>query len=508
MKFKTKIKISFGIVAICPILLMLLLFVFIFFTQVNRVEKQYGINGVGIDGIVNQTKIYNKLTNNIYEELVRVADENCKKFLDEKYLDKISKKLSNKHSFILVEIGSEVKYNGSKEEHKELLEKLPSYRGENEHIVYYDGNSYIYGDYKYLIKEIGFKIAENENGCIYMITEMEKVIPQIKEMVLEMFIAIVIVVVLTSLILGVWIQKSIMRPLNKLTVATKKIAEGDLDFVLERTGKDEFGDLCEDFENMRKRLKESAEENIRNEEESKELISNISHDLKTPITAIKGYVEGIMDGIADTPEKKDKYIRTIYNKANDMDKLIGELTLYSKIDTNRIPYNFNKVNVDAYFSDCVEEIVVELESRNITLNYFNYVDKDTIIIADPEQLKRVINNIISNSVKYIGSKRGAVNIRVNDEGDFIHVEIEDNGKGISQSDLPYIFDRFYRTDTSRNSNQGGSGIGLAIVKKIIEVHGGRIWANSKEDTGTIMHFILRKYYEPEVKVDYEQDIDN
>lgn len=299
-----------------------------------------------------------------------------------------------------------------------------------------------------------------------------------------------------------------MRPLRKITEATKKITEGDLNFTLERTGNDEFGDLCEDFENMRKRLKESTEETIRNEEESKELISNISHDLKTPITAIKGYAEGIIDGVADTPEKREKYIRTIYNKANDMDKLIGELTLYSKIDTNRIPYNFNKVNVDEYFADCVEEIAVELESKNITLNYFNYVDKETIIIADPEQLKRVINNIISNSVKYIGNKKGALNIRINDEIDFIHVEIEDNGKGINQKDLPYIFDRFYRTDDSRNSNQGGSGIGLAIVKKIIEVHGGRIWATSKENTGTIMHFILRKYYEPEVKADYEQDIDN
>lgn len=215
-----------------------------------------------------------------------------------------------------------------------------------------------------------------------------------------------------------------------------------------------------------------------------------------------------MDGVADTPEKMEKYIRTIYNKANDMDKLIGELTVYSKIDTNRIPYNFKKVNVDEYFADCAEEISVELEAKNIRLNYFNYVDKSTIIIADPEQLKRVINNIVSNSVKYIGNKQGALNIRINDENDFIHVEIEDNGKGISQRDLPYIFDRFYRTDASRNSNQGGSGIGLAIVKKIIEVHGGKIWATSKENTGTIMHFIMRKYYEPEVVADYEQNIDN
>ena len=117
------------------------------------------------------------------------------------------------------------------------------------------------------------------------------------------------------------------------------------------------------------------------------------------------------------------------------------------------------------------------------------------IIADPEQLKRVIHNIINNSIKYLDKPKGFINIRVKDVGDFIQVEIEDNGKGIAQKDLPYIFDRFFRADTSRNSATGGSGIGLSIVRKIIEDHGGKIWATSKEETGTIMYFVLRKYQE-------------
>ena len=243
------------------------------------------------------------------------------------------------------------------------------------------------------------------------------------------------------------------------------------------------------------RLKESAEEKIASEKESKVLISNISHDLKTPITAIKGYVEGIIDGVADTPEKQDKYIRTIYNKANEMDTLINELTLYSKIDANKIPYNFKRINVADYFNDCVEEVGVELEAENIKLTYIDYVDADVQIIADPEQLRRVINNIISNSVKYLDKRQGFINIRIRDVGDFIQVELEDNGKGIAAKDLPYIFDRFYRTDASRNSATGGSGIGLSIVRKIIEDHGGKIWANSKEGSGTIMYFVIRKYQE-------------
>ena len=206
-------------------------------------------------------------------------------------------------------------------------------------------------------------------------------------------------------------------------------------------------------------------------------------------------MEGIMDGVADTPEKMDKYIKTVYNKANDMDRLINELTIYSGIDNNRIPYNFHRINVADYFGDCVEEVGMDLESKNIKLNYSNMVSEDTQIIADPEQLKRVINNIIGNSVKYRDKDDSYIDIRILDETDAIRVEIEDNGKGIAAKDLSRIFERFYRADTSRNSAQGGSGIGLSIVKKIIEDHGGYIWATSKEGEGTCMHFVIRKYKE-------------
>jgi len=303
------------------------------------------------------------------------------------------------------------------------------------------------------------------------------------------------IIVFTDAILMMWVYRSVVSPLGRLQTATKNIRDGNLDFSLEVENDDEIGQLCQDFEEMRIRLKESAEEKVEYDKENKELISNISHDLKTPITAIKGYVEGIMDGVASSPEKLDRYIRTIYNKANDMDKLIDELTFYSKIDTNKIPYTFSKINVAGYFRDCVDEVGLEMEDRSIELGYFNYVDEDVMVIADAEQLRRVINNIVSNSVKYMDKRSGIINIRIKDVGDFIQVEIEDNGKGIPAKDLPSIFDRFYRTDSSRNSSQGGSGIGLSIVKKIIEDHGGRIWATSKEGIGTEIHFVLRKYQE-------------
>lgn len=337
--------------------------------------------------------------------------------------------------------------------------------------------------------------ASDSSQMVYDISLPQSSSSQVKLMAKDMILTATIILVFTALSVGLWIYRSIAVPLVKLKKATKNIKEGNLDFVLEVEGNDEFSQLCQDFEEMRKRLKESTEEKILMDKENKELISNISHDLKTPITAVKGYVEGIMDGVADTPEKMDRYVRTIYNKTNEMDHLINELTFYSKIDTNRIPYTFSKLNVEDYFSDCAEELGLEMETRGIELVYANYVEKGVQVIADGEQIRRVIHNIVSNAIKYMEKPRGIIQLRVKDVGDFIQVEIEDNGKGIAAKDLPYIFERFYRTDVSRNSSKGGSGIGLSIVKKIMEDHGGKVWATSRLGIGTIMYFVLRKYQE-------------
>ena len=331
------------------------------------------------------------------------------------------------------------------------------------------------------------------------IAEVSDGVMQIRVMTKDLFLTASIILVCTALSVGLWIYRSIAAPLLKLKKATRSIKEGNIDFVLDVEGNDEFAELFQDFEDMRIRLKESAEEKILMDKENKELISNISHDLKTPITAVKGYVEGIMDGVADTPEKMDRYVKTIYNKTNEMDHLINELTFYSKIDTNRIPYTFSKLNVEDYFGDCAEEVGLELETRGIELVYANYVEGDVQVIADGEQIRRVIHNIIGNAIKYMDKPKGIIQIRVKDVGDFIQVEIEDNGKGIGAKDIAYIFDRFYRTDVSRNSSKGGSGIGLSIVKKIMEDHGGKVWATSRLGIGTIMYFVLRKYQEGPVK---------
>ena len=288
-------------------------------------------------------------------------------------------------------------------------------------------------------------------------------------------------------------HSSIVKPIMRLKLAAQNIQEGNLDFELpvEYSG-DEIASLTKDFEEMRIILKNNAEEKIKAESEEKELIRNISHDLKTPLTAIKGYVEGLLDGVADTPEKREKYLKTIYNRASDMDKLIDELTMYSRIDMNRVPYTFTKIDINHYMEDCCEEIGLELETKGISMEYHNFSNEEQYVMIDIEQMKRVINNIISNSVKYMSDRKGMIRIELFNDGDYALIRIEDNGKGISPEDLKHVFERFFRADSSRNSKQGGSGIGLAIVKKVIEEHGGMIWAESKEGIGTVMNIRLKK----------------
>lgn len=496
MKLKNRLLIAFFVIIIAPIGLTTIALMAVTQYQLQAIEKSYNVPDLTYENLSNSLQMISKATLEDYEEIQKEGKENPDQFLDEDILEEWNQKLEKKHSYLIVRKGNEMIYPEKDQNSKKIFENLPDY---GEYVGESDTGVYIGNKVNAFVKQADVIFSDQTKGSIFIMTSATEMIPQVKRLIIELIIAIIVILVCTSAALTVWIYRGIHTPLNRLRTATQNIKEGNLDFTLEVEGEDEISELCRDFEDMRKRLKETAEENIVYDKESKELISNISHDLKTPITAVKGYVEGIMDGVANTPEKMERYIKTIYNKANEMDRLINELTFYSKIDTDRIPYTFNKINVASYFNDCKEEVALDLADKNIDLAYFNYVDEDVMVIADAEQLKRVINNIIGNSIKYMDKEKGYINIRIKDVGDFIQVEIEDNGRGIAVKDLPLIFDRFYRADASRNSALGGSGIGLSIVRKIIEDHGGKIWANSKPGTGTSMFFVLRKYQE--VKVD-------
>ena len=488
MKLKTRLQVTFITIILLPMVLMIIAFavIGIYLMNMNQgytmQELDYAMMSETMESFVNTA-------DKAYDKLLGQVEADSSKLEDLDYLKMVNDEFSRKSTYILVRKDDRIYYTGNEEAANRILDKLPAY-GEGD---LSEDSGYYYDKLSKYVKQIDFAFRDGAKGSVFVVTKMNALIS--KELLVDMLIAIFFILIFTSVMLTQWIRKGVFHPIDELNMAMKKIKEGNYDYMLQTNARGEIGDLYRNYEDMRLRLKESVEESLHQEKQNRELISNISHDLKTPITAIKGYVEGIMDGVADTPQKQDKYLRTIYNKANDMQKLINELTTYSNVENNRIPYNFRRLNVADYFGDCVEEVGMDLENRNISLNYSNLVEPDTMVIADPEQLKKVINNIISNSVKYMNKRNGIIDIRILDEVDSIRVEIEDNGKGIAQKDLSKIFDRFYRTDASRNSAQGGSGIGLSIVKKIIEDHGGYIWATSKEGEGTCMHFVMRKYRE-------------
>lgn len=482
MSFKKRLIFIFLLVILLPLCLTFMALLVIG-TFLNSQNAPLG-SGFNFNWAVQS---YGQITEEIAADIDEVIDVDSAILENNDYLSELNEAIADKNSYIVVRKNDVLYYAGDEEAAERIFNRLPEFGTDRE-----DREAgYYYDDMQKFVRQFDFHFSDGSEGSVFIVSRVSSLIN--KNFLWDMLIALIFIMIFTALMLTRWINNNMLAPINTLNKAMQNIADGNFDYRISTPQKGEIGELYKNYDDMRLRLKETTEERLRQEEKSKELISNISHDLKTPITAIKGYVEGIMDGVADTPEKVDKYIKTIYNKANDMDRLINELTTYTKLDANKIPYNFQRINLADYFEDCREEIGLELEDRKIVFNYSNLVAQDTVIIADPEQLKKVINNIIGNSIKYLDRPDGEIDIRILDEVDSIRVEIEDNGKGISARDLPYVFERFYRTDASRNSSKGGSGIGLSIVKKIIEDHGGYIWATSKEGEGTCMHFVLRKY---------------
>ena len=469
-----------------PLLLMFISVYIISSVGLNAIEKQFGLSDSTLEIFYDPLKLMESVNSSIIDELETSLAEQPYRLEDEGYLDEVNARLAENSAFLVIKRGAEILYSGSTED-IDLDEMYIASEG--------DRNYYLMEGSSLYVKQKDFTFTDGSAGQIIIVTDVRSLTPRIRLTLIQTVTVIVGILFIGTTLLTVWLYKSIVKPIGELKLAAERMKNGDLDFSVESEAEDEIGELFTTFEEMRVRMKEQIEVGMQYERESKELMSNISHDLKTPITAIKGYVEGVLDGVADTPEKQEKYFRTIYSKANDMEKMIEELFLYSKLDSNSETYSFARVNLNDYFEDCIEEISVDLEERNIDLGFFNYADKDVVIIADPEKLKRVITNIINNSAKYIGDKKGIINIRIHEEAEFVQVEIEDNGKGIAKKEIPRIFERLYRTDASRNSAQGGSGLGLSIAKKIVEEHGGRIWATSKENIGTCICFVIRKYEE-------------
>lgn len=311
------------------------------------------------------------------------------------------------------------------------------------------------------------------------------------------FIIALLIIILTNGILSSRVAKSLIEPLDLLSYGAGKIEEGNLDFKMNYQGNDEFAKVCADFDKMRIRLKESVEMQLRYEENRKELVVGISHDLRTPLTTIKGYVKGLKDGVANTPEKRERYHDIIYNKACDMDMLVDKLFLFSKLDTGKFPFHFEKVYCNEFLKSFFKSALDEFEGKGLNLSYENNCNDNIMINIDSEEINRVLVNILENSAKYKLKDYGNVNIMVNTQGNNIVLKVKDDGPGVLEENLSRLFVSFYREDAARTNTSEGSGLGLSISEHIVKAHGGKITAENMN--GLIITITLPISIEDEIR---------
>lgn len=343
----------------------------------------------------------------------------------------------------------------------------------------------------YMIETAPVKFKDDSSGNLILLAPVEKKWDILEKFIIAIVIAFFISFIAINMLTSYLFSKRILMPISLLKKAASEISRGDLNFEIIESGDTEIKDLCADFEKMRIQLKNSIRMKIKYDDNRKMLISSISHDLKTPITSIKGYVEGILDGVANSPEKVDRYLKTIYSKAEQIDAMIDDLLLYSKLDLNQIPFNYEKTDIVEYFNYCIHETAPELEKLNIKIQLKNDLKKSNYVKIDRERMRRVIINIIDNSRKYMDKDQGLITIMLRETHSSIIIELKDNGSGIDKDNINRIFDRFYRADTARTGTKG-SGLGLAIAKQIIEGHKGKIWAVSHGNEGTSIIISLAK----------------
>ena len=292
---------------------------------------------------------------------------------------------------------------------------------------------------------------------------------------------------MTNRFLTRFVVRKIEEPLDLLSEGACRLGDGDLDYRIAYDGKDEFAPVCGAFNEMAARLKESVGRTRRDEESRKELLAGISHDLRSPLTSIRAYVEGLLDGVAKTEEAKQRYLRTIHTKAEDIDRLVSQLFLYSKLDLEGAPMEMRLIRLDEFITSFVEEAA--LDSRTHGLEITAEQLSPVTVSADPGQLRRVLSNILENSIKYKNKEIGHLRITLEESGRLV---LADGGPGVPEDALPKLFDVFYRSDPARKNPAGGSGLGLAIASKAVHGMGGTIRAYNVPNGGLAIEITLSK----------------
>lgn len=268
---------------------------------------------------------------------------------------------------------------------------------------------------------------------------------------------------------------TIFPPLTVLQGGLKQIAAGNYDYQLRSDKRDEIGAVIGEFEMMRRKLADLNKQKSEFDRQRGEIIAGISHDLKTPLTTIQGYTKGLMDGVANTPAKTERYLKTIYETARTMNALVNQLNDFSKLDIDTIEYSFRERDLVELIQDFAAINIPIYATKGLKIET-DFSDTPVEADIDKDQFLRVVRNILDNSVKYKDKPEGEAKIKVYSDGQNAVLEIGDNGPGVSPHEIEYIFESYYRGDPSRTNPTTGSGLGLSIVKTIITAHDGTVQA--------------------------------
>ena len=294
-------------------------------------------------------------------------------------------------------------------------------------------------------------------------------------------------IILTNRVLTKHVFKNIAEPLDTLTTAVQEIGGGNLAYRISYSRADEFKPACDAFNEMGARLKASVEKTRREEESRKELLAGISHDLRSPLTSIKAYVEGLLDGIAKTPEEQQRYLKTIQRKAEDIDRMVNQIFIFSKLEMDEYPLDLVETRLDVEIAELLQTAAAEYEAKGLEIRC-TALTPYTVSI-DKAQFERIIKNILDNSAKYKTKDVGHMLVSLKSHGPICELRFTDDGPGVAEAALPKLFEAFYRTDPARKNPAGGSGLGLSIAAKAIKRMGGGICAEN-EPNGSGFSIIL------------------
>ncbi|WP_317981829.1 sensor histidine kinase [Paenibacillus glycanilyticus] len=415
--------------------------------------------------------------NELSSGLKCIAEHDPKLLSDQAFLTDTGSKLEEVEAGMIVIRHEEVTYASSGLPTDKILANLSDGRMKAEHPGPPSGDQW---------ETIPFLSPDGSSGKLVIVSDMKPVADFFKRLVPLVLLTLLGALIVTNGLLTYLVSRSIIKPLYALKEAAGQIREGDLNHPVRLRRQDEIGQLGAAFEEMRVRLQASLGAQLELEQGRKELLANISHDLKTPITAIQGCTDCLRDGIADTEEKRQKYVQMIAGKTTEMNRMIEELQLYSTLDTGKLPFHWDTVDLTAYMIQYVNELQLDPRFSGTEVTFTSSAGTEQVLIqADRQKLHRALMNLADNSLQYMKGETKRLQFSLDEEpGGICLLQIRDNGEGIPADALPRVFDRFFRAQSSRSPGKGNSGLGLAIVKQIIEAHGGTATAVSQTGEGT------------------------